>query len=354
MTASIASIQTRRLRVPLERPWGPDVRDLSFIEVTVSDSDGVVGYGFSWTPTIGAGAVEALLREDITAFALGRDIDPIALWPELWAHLHEAGGGGITTIALAGLDTALWDLAARRADQSLPDLLGRRRESVEVYGSGINLHYSLEGLQAQAHRWVDAGFDAVKMKVGSPDVTRDVERVRAVREIIGEDRRLMLDANQRWDLDAATAALEKLEQFDPTWIEEPLRADDLLAHRELRERTGVLIALGENIHNAYRFADFLDAGIAEVIQPNIIRVGGITPFREIVVNAEGMGAVVAPHLLPDLSGQLAMWMPSAPLVEKVEDAAFADLGILDGPAPIEISRNRLHTTGQPGLGIRFA
>lgn len=354
MTASIAAIQTRRLRVPLERPWGPDVRDLSFVEVTVSDSDGAVGYGFSWTPTIGAGAVEALLREDITAFALGRDTDPVALWPELWAHLHEAGGGGITTIAMAGLDLALWDLAARRADQPMADFLGRRRETVEVYGSGINLHYSLEELQAQAQRWVDAGFTAAKMKVGSPDIARDVERVSAVRDILGPDARLMIDANQRWDLDTATAALEKLEEFDLTWIEEPLRADDLLAHRELRERTGVFIALGENVHNQYRFADFLDAGIAEVIQPNIIRVGGITPFREIVVNAEGHGAVVAPHLLPDLSGQLAMWMPTSPLVEKVEDAGFADLGILNTPAPIEISRNRLHTTAQPGLGIRFA
>lgn len=136
MTATIRSLRTRAISVPLTRPWGPDVRDLSLVEVEVEDSAGERGHGFSWTPTIGAAAVRAHLDHDIAAFAVGRDADAESLWEPLWRHLHEGGGGGITTIAMAGLDLALWDLAARRAGLGIADHLGRRHESAEVYGSG--------------------------------------------------------------------------------------------------------------------------------------------------------------------------------------------------------------------------
>ena len=109
------------------------------------------GYGFSWTPSIGAAAVQAHLDHDIAAFAIGRDADPESLWEPLWRHLHEGGGGGITTIAMAGLDLALWDLAGAPCRHSAsPTTLGRRHETAEVYGSGVNLHYPLDELVAQA------------------------------------------------------------------------------------------------------------------------------------------------------------------------------------------------------------
>src|SRR5690606_20728750 len=127
-----------------------------------------------------------------------------------WEHLHEGGGSGLTTIALAGLDLALWDAAGRAAGASVSDLIGRTRESARAYGSGVNLHYSLDELVDQTRRWVAAGFDAVKVKVGRPDVAEDLERLQAVREVIGPDRALMIDANQRWDLDRATAAMDVL------------------------------------------------------------------------------------------------------------------------------------------------
>ena len=95
----------------MPRPWVPEAPDLQLIVVRVEDDEGAVGTGFSWTPTIGASAVTALLGDDIRRFVVGPDADPVALWPRLWVHLHEAGGGGITTIAMAGLDLALWDLA---------------------------------------------------------------------------------------------------------------------------------------------------------------------------------------------------------------------------------------------------
>ena len=350
--AAIAEVRTRLLRIPLVRPWGADVREVSVIEVTVLDTDGGEGAGFSWTPTIGGRAVHALLEDDIVPYALGRPAQP-GIWQSLWERLHEAGGGGITTIALAGLDLALWDLAARRADCSLTDLLGRRHERQPVYGSGVNLHYSMDELVAQAERWVATGHRAVKMKVGKPDLAEDLDRVRAVQEVLGPDRAVMVDANQRWDLDQATRGAEALGELGVRWLEEPMRADDLAAHRELRRRVAVPIAVGENLHTLHRFRDWLDAGAADVVQPNIVRVGGITPFLAIADLARGRGVDLAPHLLPELSAQVALALPETTWVEDVEDAGFGQLGRLAEPTGLRFADGWV--TGGParGIGIRF-
>lgn len=358
MTGTIATLDARLVRVPLTRPWGADVTSVGVIATHVRLSDGGEGWGFSWTPQIGAEAVHALIEHDIAPAAVGLPADPEEIWQGLWQHLHEAGGGGVTTIALAGLDLALWDAAARARALPVSELLGRKRTTLRAYGSGVNLHYSLAELQAQVQRWVDSGFDAVKIKVGKPDLAEDLDRVAAVRDLLGPDRRLMIDANQRWDLERATRAIEALSAFSPAWIEEPLRADDLPGHAELARRIGVPIAVGENLHTAYRFEEFLAAGAAQVVQPNIVRVGGITPFRRIADLAVAHGATLHPHLLPELSGQIALTIPVAPgadepMAEDVEDAAFGALGALLAPSPVTIADATLTEAAHVGLGIRF-
>ncbi|WP_336646574.1 mandelate racemase/muconate lactonizing enzyme family protein [Microbacterium sp. USHLN186] len=355
--STIARLDTRLLRVPLTRPWAADVTAVRVIATHVVRSDGAEGWGLSWTPQIGAEAVHALLAHDIGRAAVGRSAVPGAEWQALWEHLHEAGGGGITTIALAGLDLALWDAEARASDLPVSLLLGRRRDSVRAYGSGVNLHYSQEELVAQVQRWVDAGFPAVKIKVGRAALAEDVARVAAVREVLGPGRELMIDANQRWDLERATRAVQALAPFRPAWIEEPLRAEDLAGHAELARRIDVPIALGENLHTVHRFGEFLRAGAAQIVQPNIVRVGGITPFLRIAALAEEHGAALHPHLLPELSGQLALTLSgnvAEPWAEDVEDAGFGELGVLADPSPVAITDGRLTELPHHGLGMRFA
>jgi L-alanine-DL-glutamate epimerase-like enolase superfamily enzyme len=351
--ATIDRIDVRRIAVPLARPWAADVRGVSVIEVVLHDSDGGIGRGFSWTPSIGASAVAALLQDDVTRFALGRPADP-GLWQAAWEHLHEAGAGGVTTIALAGLDLALWDLAGRRAGRSVADLIGRRSATQPVYGSGVNLHYSVEELLEQARRWVDRGLPAAKIKVGRPDLAEDVDRVAAVREVLGPDRALMIDANQRWDLPRAVAAAEALRPFDLAWLEEPLRADDTPGYVALRREAGIPVAQGENAATLHRFRDLIDAGAVDVVQPNIVRVGGITPFLAIAALADERGVVVAPHLLPELSAQVAVTRPLPTWVEDVEGARFDEAGVLAAPTGIRIADGRITPGTRPGLGIEFA
>jgi L-alanine-DL-glutamate epimerase-like enolase superfamily enzyme len=350
----ITGLRARLLTVPLRRSWGQDAPENHVIVTEVETDDGGAGHGFSWTPTIGAQAIKSLLDFDIAPFIAGLEANPATVWDLLWKRLHEVGGGGLTTIAMAGVDLALWDLQARRAGTSVTAFLGQRQDSVEVYGSGVNLHYSLDELVEQAQRWVAAGHRAVKVKVGKPDIREDAERLAAVRSVLGPDRKLMIDANQRWDLPTAFRALEVLAEYGLEWLEEPLRADDLWAYRRLRKHSHVPIALGENLHTIYRFRDFIDAEAVDIIQPNIIRVGGITPFRRIVELARTHSIRVMPHLLPELSGQLALTLAEPTLVEDVEDAGFGQLGILEGASPVRISDSRLTLTGMPGLGFRFS
>lgn len=348
--STIHSLTTEHIVADLPRPWGTDVTVNHFIAVTVTDSLGNVGHGFTWTPTIGAPAIRALLDNDIRERAIGAPAEPVELWPRLWSELHEAGSGGVTTIALAGLDTALWDLTARAAHRSVPQLIGVQGRSRKSYASGINRHLDLHELRAQVERWMAAGYDAVKIKLGGRPLDDDLGRVAAVREIIGDTSDLMVDANQLWSRDEAMAAAAALEEFSPAWLEEPLRADDLDGYTMLSAKTSIPIAAGENIHTGYRFDEFFERSAIAVAQPNIIRVGGITPFLAIAEQAAARGIVVHPHLLPELSGLLAMCLPSETLVENVEDSSFAALGVIED-SPIEFRSNRAELVDRDGLGL---
>lgn len=349
---AIERVDVTRRVVALPRPWGPTVPTVTVIAVDVIDSDGASGHGFTWTPTIGGPAIEAMIHHDLVPWARGRPALP-AIWSAAWEHLHEAGGGGVTTLALAGLDLALWDLAGRRAGLGLDDLLGRRHESQPAYASGVNLHYPHTELMAQAARWQRAGFTAAKIKVGREAIADDVARVTAVREILGPDARIMVDANQRWDIDTATRAAERLAGLGISWLEEPLRSDDTAGYVELRRRTDVPIALGENVHHIHRFRDLIDAGACDVVQPNVVRVGGVTPFLAIVELARDRGTPLGPHLLVDLSARLAATLPETTWVEVVEDSDFGRLGVLARPSGVTIDRGRAFVAPTVGLGVEI-
>ncbi|MFV2197818.1 mandelate racemase/muconate lactonizing enzyme family protein [Nocardiopsis sp. LOL_012] len=349
----VREVSARAFRLPLHRSWDGGVDRNDVVVVRVATDGGLVGTGLSWTPLIGARAVEALVNDDIAPALVGREAHP-ARWEELHWHLREAGTSGLTLMALAGVDIALWDLRARAAGVSLVEAVGRRRESVPSYGSGVNLDYCLDDLVEQVRGWVAAGHTAVKIKVGSADLARDVERVGAVREVIGPDGVLMVDANQRWDVPAAARALSALEGFGLHFIEEPLPAQDLEAHVRLRGRTSVPFAIGENLRTVGEFERAVELGVCDVAQPNVVRVGGITPFVRIAESVARRGVPVAPHLLPELSGQLALCLPSVVMVEDIDHASLAALGALAEPSGVEFHRGRVRADTGPGHGLVFA
>jgi L-alanine-DL-glutamate epimerase-like enolase superfamily enzyme len=345
----IADLRSRLHRVPLPRPWGAEVTAHWLIVCELLTDDGRTATGFTWTPRVGGAAIHAMVEHDVRPAARGLPADPAAVWGRAWRGLREAGAGGVTTLALAALDIALWDLSER----GLVDALGRRRDAVPVYGSGVNRHYSLDELVDQARRWAQAGLSAVKVKVGGRDLREDVERVRAVRDVIGPAVDLMIDANQLWDLPGARRAIAALAPLGLHWVEEPLPADDLPAHVSLRAAVDVPIAVGENLYTVHQFRDFVAAGACDIVQPNVVRVGGITPFMRIAELAHAYDVPVMPHLLVELSGQLACCLPLPATVEDVEDASLAALGVLAGPPPVRVEGGLLRPGDHAGHGLRF-
>jgi L-alanine-DL-glutamate epimerase-like enolase superfamily enzyme len=255
---------------------------------------------------------------------------------------------------MAAIDIGLWDLQAKAAGLGLADLLGRQRERVRVYASGVNRHLTLDELTEQVSRWVAAGHTRVKIKVGQPSLDEDLERVAVVRRIIGPGRLLMVDANQLWDLPTARRAARALSAFDIFWLEEPLPAEDFQAYAALRAAIDIPVAAGESLYSEAQFRDVLLAGAVDYLQPNVCRVGGITPFLRIARLARLFGVPVMPHLLPDISGQLALCLPLPGMIEDIDEGSFAALGALARPSGVVVSGDSLQAQTEPGHGLAFA
>ncbi len=352
MTAHITGLSSKLYRLPMPRPWGP-VSCQYLIATTVHSSDGGTGQGFSWAVRAGAQAILAMIEADCRPVAEGGPVVPAAAWDRLWWQLREAGGG-IAPLSMAAIDIGLWDLQAKSAGLSLADLIGRQRDRVPVYASGVNRHLTLAELTEQVTRWTAAGHSRFKIKIGLPSLEEDLERVAAVRKVIGPDRLLMVDANQLWDLPTARRAAQKLSAFDIFWLEEPLPAEDYQGYARLRAAIGIPLAAGESLYTEAQFRDLLLAGAVDFVQPNVCRVGGITPFLRIARLARLFDIPVMPHLLPDISGQLALTLPLPGMIEDIDEGSFAALGALARPSGVTITGDSLQAQTPPGHGLAFA
>ncbi len=349
----IESVTSRLFRLPMPRPWGADVTCQYLIVTELTTSQGATGTGFTWAVRAGAQAVKAMVDADCAPAVIGLPAVPEAVWDRL-AFLLRESGGGITTLSMAAIDIALWDLRAKAAGLGLPDLLGRQRDQVSVYASGVNRHLTLAELTDRTAEQVAAGQTRFKLKVGLPSLDEDLERVAAVRQVLGPDRLLMVDANQLWDLPQARRAAKALAEHDIYWLEEPLPAEDFRGCADLRSSIGIPVAAGESLYTEAQFRELLLAGAIDFIQPNVCRVGGITPFLRIARLARQFSVPVMPHLLPDISGQVAMCLPLTPFVEDIDEGSFAALGALSQPSGVVVSGDTLRADPPAGHGLVFA
>ena len=350
----IASAEARCYRVPLPAPWGSATHRITHHELVITriaTDANVEGIGWAYTVGTGGTGVAALLSDYLLPRIEGRDPAPIGhIWRELWKATHDAAGG-ITRLALASLDTALWDLAAKAAGQPLYMVLGGRRDRVMAYGSGVNLHLPLPELLAQVERWQSRGYRAFKMKVGSDDPEADVERVRAVRDRVGSRACLMVDANQKWTAAEAVQRIKMLEPFAPYWIEEPVLADDVPGNAWVKAHVHPPVALGENVHSTYQFAEYLRQSAVDIVQPDVARVGGISEWLKIAHLADSHNLTVSAHLVVEISCHLHCAVPNATILEDVDGGSLTELGVLR--TPIRAEQGRFTPPSAPGHGVEF-
>ncbi|MCX4976697.1 mandelate racemase/muconate lactonizing enzyme family protein [Streptomyces sp. NBC_00554] len=348
---SIITTATARLAdIPVEQNRTDAVQ--AFIKqetifVDLATDDGLAGMGYSYTIGTGGSSVLALLNDHLLPALPGQDARNVeALWQRLFARTRATAVGAITSLALAAVDTALWDLRCKRAGEPLWRLAGGHRQEIPLYDTeGGWLHLSTEDLVKSAVAARDAGWAGVKIKVGKPHPAEDVERLRAVREAVGPALHIMTDANQSQTLSSAVRLASALEPHGPFWFEEPMPADDVSGHARLARATNVPIAVGETLYSLGQFRQYLEAGAASVVQVDAARVGGITPWLKVAHLAEAYNVMVCPHFLMELHVSLAAAVPNGMYVEYIPQLRAitrTELTVRDG---------RAVASDEPGIGI---
>lgn len=322
--------------------------EIAFIFAEITTRDGHRGIGFGYSKRAGGPGLFAHAKE-LAPHLIGEDPSDIQrLFTNLlWAGAS-MGRAGLTTQAIAPFDIALWDLKAKRAQLPLAKLLGAQRDSVQCYNtSGGYLHTPLDQVLKNVEISRASGIGGIKLKVGQPDLKIDIERVAAVRKLLGDDFPLMVDANQQWDRQKATRACRAFEDFDLTWIEEPLDAHDFEGHGLLAARFDTAIATGEMLTCFDEHAQLIMAG-TDFIQPDAPRVGGITPFLKIMALGEFKQRKLAPHFAMEIHLHLAAAYGLEPWLEH-----FEWLGPLFNEQ-MQLKNGRMHVSDRPGLGFTLS
>lgn len=315
--------------------------------VRIRTADGLEGVGYTYTIGTGGSSVVALIRDHLAPQLVGRDADGIeALWQALFFHTHATAVGAITSLALCAIDTALWDLRGQRTGMPLHLMAGGAQERIPVYDTeGGWLHVPTKEIVANAAHARKLGLKGVKIKVGKPHVSEDVKRLAAVRKEIGAEMELMVDANQGFTVAEAIRRARHFEALDLAWFEEPLPAEDMTGHTLLRASTSLPIAVGESIYSLSHFREYLQHGACTIVQTDVARIGGITPWLKCAHLAESFNVPICPHYLMELHVGLCAAVPNAPWVEHI-------------PQLDVVTRNRMriekgyaYPYTSPGLGI---
>jgi L-alanine-DL-glutamate epimerase-like enolase superfamily enzyme len=323
--------------------------EVVFLFAEITTEQGHTGLGFSYSKRAGGPAQYAHAKE-VAEGIIGEDPNDIGkLYTKLlWAGAS-VGRSGVATQALAAIDIALYDLKAKRAGLPLAKLLGSYRDSVQTYNtSGGFLNATLDEVKARATQSIDDGIGGIKIKVGLPDTKEDLRRVAGIREHIGWDVPLMVDANQQWDRATALRMGRQLEEFNLAWIEEPLDAYDFEGHAHLAQVLDTPVATGEMLASVAEHKDLIAANGCDIIQPDAPRVGGITQFLRLAALADERGLGLAPHFAMEIHLHLAAAYPREPWVEHFDwlDPLFNER--------LETKNGRMIVPDRPGLGVSLS
>lgn len=323
--------------------------EVVFLFAEITTELGHSGIGFSYSKRAGGPAQYAHAKE-VAEGLIGEDPNDIArIYTKLlWAGAS-VGRSGVATQALAAVDIALYDLKAKRAGLPLAKFLGSYRDSVRTYNtSGGFLNATLDEVKARATQSIEEGIGGIKIKVGLPDSREDLRRVAGIREHIGPDVPLMVDANQQWDRATALRMGRRLEDFDLVWIEEPLDAYDFEGHAHIAQVLDTPIATGEMLASVAEHKGLIAANGCDIIQPDAPRVGGITQFLRLAALADERGLGLAPHFAMEIHLHLAAAYPREPWVEHFDwlDPLFNER--------LETKDGRMIVPDRPGLGVTLS
>ena len=348
----ITRLRTRPVSVPLDRPIATAIHRIESVGcllVSLETDQGLVGESYLFTINgVRLKAFDEMLHGFAGAVE-GRDPHYVeAIWQDIWREINPTGHQGVTIAALSTLDTACWDLIGKAADRPLHHLFGACRDRIETYASGgLWLSYSMDDLVVEAAALLDQGFRAMKMRVGNSDLRKDLERVRRVREVIGPEVKLLVDANQAYRPKQAIQLGRLLEPFDIVWFEEPVAAYDREGQALVREKLDIPVASGETEYTKQGIRSTIDARSADVLMPDLQRIGGLTEMRRAAALADSFNLPISTHIFTEHSLSIAGSAPNCISVEHMPWYAplFREtLELQDGALIIPV---------RPGTGFTF-
>ena len=344
------------------RGWLYATRSSCVIEVETDA--GVTGWGECYGP---AAVNKALIETQYAPRVVGRDpFDVEVVWEDLYNRIKDYGAQGFSITALSGIDIALWDIMGRATGLPVHKLIGgAHRKEILAYATGlyfIDMDRLVEEAVEEALEYKEQGFRAIKMKIGLGDPKLDVRRVRAVRDAIGPDIALAVDANHCFTVPQAIRLGRMLEELDLLWFEEPISPEDHDGYAQVAQALDLAVAGGENDFTRWGFRDVIAKKAMDIVQPDVCAAGGISEMRKIATLASAFGVECVPHawgsaiglaatvqFLAALPDQPPAFRPIPPMLEfeqtpnPLRDALARE--------PIVQRRGVVAVPDGPGLGI---
>ena len=344
----IRSLHVRGVRVPMPHPHrtasgAVDESPLALVDILASD--GTPGHAIVFAYTAAALEPTATFIQNLAPLIEGKPLAPAAIADQLAGRFRLLGTQGLVSMALAGIDMALWDALARARDQPLLSVLGGIAQPVPAYGA-IGYDGELDSAKA-AEDWARRGFTGIKAKIGYPTAAEDLAVIRAIRAAAGPQVAIMVDYNQSLTPTDAILRLRQLEEEGLTWIEEPTLAHDYQGHAAIAREIRTPIQCGENWWGVRDMQHAIEAAASDYMMPDVMRIGGVTGWMRAVALAEVHGIRLSNHLWPELSAQLLSVTPTRHWLE------YADWWnpIIKNPLRIENGMTALDTA--PGSGIEW-
>jgi len=375
--SGIVAVEGKLFNVPLAEVLSDakhgDHTHFELITATVTTEDGLSGTGYSYTGGRGGTSVLAMINDGLAPFLNGLDsADVEARYDDMQWHMHYVGRGGVLSFAISAVDIALWDLRGKRTGDSLVKMAamsagndGAYGDRCHAYCGGIDLNFTLERLLQNCQGYLDNGFEAVKIKVGQPELADDVERVAAMRELLGPERAFMVDANYALDRKQSIAAAKAFLPHDLLWFEEPTIPDDYPGYAEITLETGMPLAMGEDLHTIHEFEMAFAQSELAFIQPDASNCGGITGWLQAADLAEKAGVTVCSHGMQELHvslvaarGGVSLQKGAQP-VAKAEHAKVGWLEVHSFPIdtythrPLVVENGLAVAPETPGCGVEF-
>ncbi len=331
-------------------PPKPGTSGRTTIFIHIHTDEGTQGFSYLNSPS----AVRSLITDNLKDILIGKTpFETERIWTEMFWRVRGFGRKGLAFQAMSALDVALWDLKGKALGIPLYKLLGQAHDSVPCYGSGGWTNYTVDELVAEQTGYVDMGFPRIKMKVGKDfgmAERADMERLEAVRKAVGDDVEIFVDANNGYYAKQAIRMSRKFEDYDVGWFEEPVLADDIQGLATISAATNIPVATGEHEYTKYGFKELISRGGADIVQPDIGRVGGVTEWMKVTHLADAYNLPIAPHAYSLLHLHCTMATPNLKVVE-VLGGEMKSWPVLFTEVPWPVDGQWKPFEDRPGLGL---